>query len=340
MDNPVLVEVTRGNLIESRHRGSIAIVDETGHLVFGIGDVEQGVFPRSAIKVLQALPLVESGAADALDYDEAELALACASHNGEEVHAKTARMMLRKAGLSEDSLLCGEQWPTLMHDIIQLIENKEKPCPLHNNCSGKHAGFLGLARVMGISTENYVDYDHPVQKEIRNVLEAMTGEILGSEHCGTDGCSIPTYAIALNKTARAFACFGTGEGLDPVRANAAETLFEACVNEPYMVAGKQRFCTDIMHAFKGRAFVKHGAEGVFCASIPELGFGVTLKCDDGTIRASEVMMASVLDSLLDTNDEETAGLSPWLTQPLESRRGKQVGEVRPVKDFSQLLKNL
>ncbi|MTI18915.1 asparaginase [Rhodobacteraceae bacterium RKSG542] len=338
MDNPVLVEVTRGNRVESRHRGSVAIVDDEGKLVFGIGDVKQGVFARSAVKALQALPLVESGAADALDLDEAEIALACASHNGEAVHAGTAGMMLRKAGLSVEDLMCGTHWPRYIEDSAKLIEAGEGPCPLHNNCSGKHAGFLGLAKVVGVPTANYTDYDHPVQKEIRNVFECMAGEIVGADTCGTDGCSIPTYAMGLENTAKAFARFGTGTGLDEERAKAAERIYEACVNEPYMVAGRERFCTDIMDIFRGRVFVKTGAEGVFCASIPELGYGVALKCDDGAPRAAENMMASVLNALLERNDEEEQVLSTWLNKPLKNWNSIHVGDVRVVSDFAKLLK--
>ncbi|MDD7909203.1 asparaginase [Pseudovibrio exalbescens] len=338
MDNPVLVEVTRGGLVESRHRGSLAVVDASGKLVFGVGDVAQAVFPRSAIKALQALPLVESGAAEALDYDDAELALACASHNGEHVHANTARVMLMKAGLTEDALLCGPQWPKHMEDAARLILEDEEPCALHNNCSGKHAGFLALARTLMLSTENYIDYDHPVQQEIRAVLENLTGQIIGADVCGTDGCSIPTYALNLDKTAMAFAKFATGEGMDPVRAKAAETLYEACVNEPYMVAGKNRFCTDVMDAFQGRVFVKTGAEGVFCAALPELGYGVSLKCDDGATRGAEVIMASVIESLLDTSKAEEKALEPYLRQPLKNRRDIHVGDVRPVEDFKAVLR--
>ncbi len=340
MDNPVLVEVIRGNTVESRHRGSIAIVDADGKLAFSAGDVEQGVFARSAIKALQAIPLVESGAAEALSFDDAELALACASHNGEETHANSARIMLMKAGLSEDDLMCGPQWPKHMDDCVKLIKTDDSPCQLHNNCSGKHAGFLAMSKTLGMPTENYIDYDHPVQAEIRNVLEQMSGGIIASDNCGTDGCSIPTYAMELQKTALAFARFATGAGLDPVRADAAEMLYEACVNEPYMVAGKNRFCTEIMDIFQGRVFVKVGAEGVFCAALPELGFGVTLKCDDGADRGAEVMMASVIRSLMTLSDDEEKGLRNWEHQQLKNRRDILVGEVRPVEGFKQLLKTL
>lgn len=338
MNNPVLVEVTRGPLVESCHRGSLAIVDAEGKLVLSIGDTEARVFPRSAIKALQAIPLVESGAADALGFEDAELALACSSHNGEAAHVNSARVMLMKAGLDEAALECGPQWPKRLPDVAELVRADETPCALHNNCSGKHAGFLGLARVMGVETTGYIKPEHPVQREIVNVLQDLTGDTLTSDVCGTDGCSIPTYASPLAGFARAFARFGTGEGLEPLRAEAAARLYEANVAEPFMVAGTDRFCTDVMTALNGRAMMKTGAEGVFCGAIPELGFGIALKCDDGATRASEVMMATVLEALLDLNEDEAKALDRWVNPVLKNRREFEVGEVRPTRDFISLLK--
>jgi len=338
MTNPVLVDVTRGQLTESLHRGSLAVVDTDGKLVCGIGGLEARVFPRSAIKALQAIPLVESGAAEALDLSDAELSLACASHNGEEVHANSARVMLLKAGLTEDDLECGPQWPSRMEDAAKLILADETPCGLHNNCSGKHAGFLGLARVMGVPTKGYVEASHPVQREIRNVMEQMTGDIVSEDVCGTDGCSIPTYATPLANFARAFATFGTGAGLEPLRQEAVQQIYDACINEPYMVAGADRFCTKVMEGFRGRVFVKTGAEGVFCASVPELGYGIALKCDDGATRAAEVMMATVLEVMLELNEAEAKLLDSLVNPPVLTRRGVEAGHIRPREEFLQLLK--
>ncbi|MEP1571811.1 asparaginase [Roseibium album] len=338
MDNPALVDVTRGNLAESLHRGSVAVVDTGGNLVFGIGDVDARVYPRSAIKALQALPLVESGAAEALDLTDAELSLACASHNGEEIHANAARVMLLKAGLNEDDLECGPQWPQRMEDAAKLILADEVPCGLHNNCSGKHAGFLGLAKTMGVDTRGYIEPDHPVQREVRLAMEQMTGDTLTEDVCGTDGCSIPTYASPLRSFARAFASFGTGEGLEPLRADAARQIYDACINEPYMVAGADRFCTRVMETFRGRVFVKTGAEGVFCAAIPELGFGVSLKCDDGATRAAEVMMATVLEIALELNEDEAVLMDNLVNPPVLTRRGVQAGHIRPGEEFLSALK--
>ena len=340
MENPVLVEVLRGDSVESRHRGALAVVDAAGHVVAALGDHQRPVFPRSAVKALQALPLVESGAAEALDFNDAELALACSSHNGEEVHVNAARVMLMKAGLDEDALECGSQWPRRMEDVAVLHRMDATPCPLHNNCSGKHAGFLGLARTLGVPTRGYVEPDHPVQLEARAAIERMAGIDLSAMPSGTDGCSIPTYAMPLAPLARAFACFGTGEGLEHLRAQAAERLYNACVDHPFMVAGTGRFCTEVMGALSGRVFVKTGAEGVFVAAIPELGFGIALKCDDGATRAAETMMAAVIDALLELDEDEAKALRPWLAPPLANWNGRSVGKIHAVAEAFAPLRSI
>jgi L-asparaginase II len=328
MENPVLVEVTRGPAVESAHRGAVAVVDGAGRAVLAIGDTRERVYPRSAVKLLQALPLVESGAADEFGFSEAELALACASHNGEPRHVETARAMLRKAGLSPEALECGDQEPALAVDRARLIRESEPPSALHNNCSGKHAGMLAFAQRLGVERAGYVAADHPVQRGVRAVLEEMTGEPLDAAPCGIDGCSIPTYAVKLEALARAFAGVASGDGLTRERAHAARRLMNACFAHPEMVAGEGRFCTVVMKALAPRVWVKTGAEGVFCAAFPEQGLGVALKIDDGATRASEVAMAAVIARLLDLSDEERSALLPYRPGILRNRRGIDVGEVR------------
>ncbi len=338
MSNPILVEVTRGTLVESAHRGAIAVVDAKGQVRATIGDVGRRVFPRSAVKALQALPLVESGAADHYGFGNAELALACSSHNGEPRHVATAAAMLAKAGRGEADLECGCQVPGLRGAAEALVRAGLEPNQLHNNCSGKHAGFICLACHRGLDPKGYVLPDHPAMREITATLAEMTGESLGAEVRGTDGCSIPTYAIPIDRLALAFARFITGEGLSPARAAAARSLAAACMAEPYMVAGTERFCTEVMTALPGRVFVKTGAEGVFCGAIPELGLGIALKCDDGGTRAAETTMAAVIDALLPMSEAERAWLGQRLSPPVLSRRGVTVGAVRPVAGLVESLR--
>ncbi|MFM9857931.1 asparaginase [Pseudoxanthobacter sp. M-2] len=323
-----VVEVTRGPVVESRHRGILAVVDADGAAVVAMGDVERPVFARSAVKLMQALPLIESGAADALGLTVSELSIAGASHNGEPAHVDTARAMLTKAGLSPDALECGTQWPDRMDDMATLIRANARPTALHNNCSGKHAGFLCLACTMGVDPAGYVEPDHPVQREITAALSAMTETPLDASVRGIDGCSIPTYAIPLSRVARGFARMGTGTGLAPARATAAWRLRQAAAAEPFMVAGTGRFCTEVMGRFGERAYVKTGAEGVFCAILPERGLGVALKVDDGGTRASEALMAAVLQRFVAKDDEERTFLDTWAKRAIRTRREKQAGEVR------------
>ena len=338
MSNPILIEVTRGPLTESCHRGAIAVVDASGKVRAAIGDTGKRIFPRSAVKALQALPLVESGAADRYGFGNAELALACSSHNGEPRHVETAAAMLAKAGRSETDLECGVQIPSSSAAAEGLVRAGLAPGQLHNNCSGKHSGFICLACHRGLDPRGYVSPDHPAQREITATLEEMTGVRLGPEVRGIDGCSIPTHAIPIGRLAHAFARFVTGEGLSPKRAEAARRLREACMAEPFMVAGTDRFCTDVMAALPGRVFVKTGAEGVFCAALPELGLGVALKCDDGATRASETMMAAVIEAFVPMSEAERERLGARLSPPLLSRRGARVGAVRPVAGLVESLR--
>jgi L-asparaginase II len=324
MADPVLVEVTRGPVVESRHRGAIVVVDAGGRRRAAVGDVEQAVFPRSAVKALQALPLVESGAADRFGFGNAELALACSSHNGEPRHVATAAAMLRQAGRSGADLECGPQVPAAEAAARDLIRSGQEPTALHNNCSGKHAGFICVCVERGFAVKGYVEPDHPVQREITATLAEMTGARLDASIRGVDGCSIPTYAIPLDRLALAFARFITGEGLSRDRAAASRRLARACMEEPWMVAGTGRFCTAAMTALPGSLFVKTGAEGVFCAALPEHGLGIAIKCDDGASRASEAVMATVIAAMLEVTNEE------FQPRPVLNRRGEKVGEIMPV----------
>jgi len=335
--NPVLVEATRGGIVESAHRGALAVVDAGGAVVCTIGDTARPVFARSAVKVLQALPLVTSGAADAFALTDEELALACASHNGQARHVATAAGVLAKAGLDERALECGVQWPA--HEVAQR-EWAASGGPLgalHNNCSGKHAGFLCvgclMARAQGRDAREfvrgYVRADHPVMREVSAALQAATGCDLTRAPAGTDGCSIPTYGIALNALALAFARVATGVGLGPERARAAARLRAAVAKAPFFVAGSGRFDTNVMQRLGERVFCKVGAEGVFCAALPEQGLGVAIKIDDGnTARAAEVVMAATIEALVRLSDDERTFMRGLSDVTLKNWNGIETGALR------------
>jgi L-asparaginase II len=338
--NPVLVNVLRGGTVESFHRGALAIVDADGALHTALGDIDRPVFPRSAVKALQALPLVASGAAERFRLGDESLALACASHSGEPVHAQTAAATLAAAGLDESALECGTHWPSNEAASRALARHHHGPGPLHNNCSGKHAGFLCVGCLMALQAgrepaefvRGYVKPDHPVMREISAALAAATGCDLARAPIGTDGCSIPTFGIALRQLARGFARFGTGQGLAPSHSAAARRLREAVARAPFMVGGSGRFDTRVMQHFGERVFCKVGAEGVYCAALPTRGLGVAIKIDDGQgARAAEVAMATVVEALAQRDEVDAALLTGLVRVPLKNWNGFEVGAMQPAE---------
>ena len=326
MNNPVLVEVTRGALVESRHRGAACVVDAAGATVVAIGDTASPIFPRSAVKAMQALVLVESGAADRYRMGDEELALACASHAGEPEHVAGVARMLAAAGLDAGALQCGTHWPTHRPSADALVRAGLTASPLHHNCSGKHAGFLCAACVMGLDPRTYTEQTHGVQREVRAALESLSGARIGDQHIGIDGCSVPTFALPLLALAQAFAAFGSERGLAPKRAAAVRRLRAACAAKPWYVAGTGLFATEVMSHFGAQVFVKGGAEGVYCGALPQQGLGIAVKCEDGAGRAAEVMMAWMLTRFVG----EDAVLVKYAHPPLRNWRGTVVGEMRPA----------
>lgn len=335
--NPTLVDAMRGGIVESHHRGALAIVDADGGVHTALGDTLRPIFPRSAIKVLQALPLVDSGAADRFGLSDEELALACASHGGEPLHAQTATSMLAKAGQDPDVLECGAHWPYEDTALKSLARSGQAPSALHNNCSGKHAGFVCLGCGLAGDADRrgflrgYVQAGHPVMQEVTAAIQAATGYDLGRTAVGTDGCSIPTYAIPLQHLAHAFARVGTGVGLRDGHARAAQRLRQAVARAPFMVAGTGRFDSRVMQLLGERVFCKVGAEGVYCAALPELGLGVAIKMDDGNnARACEVVMAAVILALVRLADTERDTLQRLASPVMKNWNGTEVGRLRPA----------
>jgi L-asparaginase II len=338
MDNPVLVEVTRGAEVESRHRGAVSVVDAEGTAVAAVGDVECRVYPRSAVKALQALPLVEGGFADKYGLTDAEIALACASHAGEPAHVAAAAAMLKKAGQTPSCLECGTHWPLGEDAARTLAAAGGQPSALHNNCSGKHAGFVCLACGLGADPEGYVRPEHPVQRAVGAALEDLTGASHAAETRGIDGCSIPTFAIPLDRLALAFARVGTGTGLRPGHARAAARLRAAVAREPFMAAGSDRFDSKVMAALGERVYCKVGAEAVFCAAFPERGLGVAIKIDDGnTARAAEVAMAAAIEAFVDVDGEEASLLRHLSDVGMRNWNGIEVGALRATDELREAL---
>lgn len=328
MSNPVLVEVTRGGRVESRHRGTAIVVDAAGNKLLALGDSEAPIFPRSAVKAMQAMVLVESGAADSLGFGDKELAMACSSHSGEPAHVALVEAMLARVGKGETTLECGCQWPSRLKVSVALARTGESATQLHNNCSGKHTGFICTACHLGIDPAGYIRYGHEVQDMVRGVMSDLTGDHFGVDNCATDGCSIPTYSVPLASLAHGFAKMATGSGLETVRAKTAERIIGACMAEPYFVAGDGRACTRLMQTAPGRIFAKTGAEGVFCAALPQEGLAIALKCDDGGSRAADAIVAGLLARFIDAGDDVTDALWLQANRPVKNWNGLETGTIR------------
>lgn len=326
--NPILVEQTRGDTVENRHRGAFVIADAEGNVIAAGGDISRPVFPRSAIKSMQALAMVTSGAIDRYELSDEQLALACASHHGEEVHVTKVTGFLGHLGLSGQNLECGAHPPTNGKAREALRAAGLQPTALHNNCSGKHSGMLSVARALGVDTAGYVERDHPVQVAVRAAIETVVGAPLSVDLCGRDGCSIPTWAAPLSNFAQGFARMATGRGLPPDLGNAARRIFDAATANPLLVAGTGHFDTLIMEAFGGRVMQKGGAEGVQCGAIRDKGWGYALKCDDGNMQASVVMVANLLLRHASPDEEQAAVLGQFARQLVKNVRGFEVGEMR------------
>jgi L-asparaginase II len=322
-----MVEIWRGEMAESLHHGHAVVCDASGAVVEAWGDPATVIYPRSSCKMIQALPLVESGAAEGLGSEQ--LALACASHSGAAIHTGRVARWLADLSLAEDALRCGPQMPEDAEARETLLCGHVAPGQVHNNCSGKHAGFLTLSRHMGAGPE-YVDPDHPVQRAVRAAFEEVTGE--ASPRFAIDGCSAPNFATSLHGLARAMARFAAAEATDG-RGRAMIRLREAMVRHPELVAGEERACTTLMRAMGGRAAVKTGAEGVFVAIIPDLRLGVALKIVDGTTRASECAIAAIL-ARLGLLDRSGAAARRYLDAPILNRRGIATGAIRAADAFA------
>lgn len=328
---PLLVEVTRGTTVESRHVGAAVAVDAAGKVVWSVGDPALAMFPRSAIKPIQsALVMAESGAMEALSISRKELALACASHNGEPIHTGPVTAWLARMGLSPANLECGEQDPGTAEALHDLYRSGGHAGPEHNNCSGKHTGFLAVCRHMGVDPKGYLAPDHPAQAAVCRTMAEMCGVDLGTADIGTDGCGVPTIAMPLHALALGMARLADPARLGDRRADACRAIVAAMSEHPLMVAGTGRACTALLEAGRGRFVVKGGAEGVYAGAWPEKGLGIALKIADGAGRAAEIAMARVLHRLGALDDDGWQALGPWRRKPLRNWAGTQVGEVRPA----------
>ncbi len=321
-----MAELWRGGLLESVHMGHAVICDAAGDIVESWGNPAEIIFPRSSCKMVQALPLMESGAFDAAGLTEAHAAFACASHYGSALHVQMAQTWLEGLGMTDADLRCGSHEPNDRVERHRLIKTDSSPCQYHNNCSGKHSGMLTMNRHIGGGPE-YTEVDHPLQVQIKQAFEEVTGEV--SAGWGIDGCSAPNFACSLHGLARAMGRFAGATGTGDGRDRAMHRLTRAMAAYPELVAGDTSCDTELMRAMDGRVTLKGGAEAVHVAILPELRLGVALKITDGGYRASDSAIAAILVRLgvLDAGHKYTM---KRLNQTLKNWRGLEVGVLKSL----------
>ena len=324
---PMVIEVTRGDLTESRHQVLAVMTRADGTVIRSWGDASSLIYARSALKPLQACAVV-SRSEGQFEFTEQELALACASHNGEEVHVAVVLGWLARLGLGPEHLECGAHEPIDPQEARALIESREKPGSQHNNCSGKHCGLLTLALALRASPQSYTSYDHPVQVELRRSLSRLLGYSLDEAPWASDGCSIPTYAMPLSVLARAFGQLMTPSNGSTEWPECSHRIVAAITRHPYLVAGRNRFDTAVMSALPGRVIVKGGAEGVCAAGVADTGIGIALKVIDGGRRAADVAMSALLNYAGALDTACLAEIKDFAIAPVRNVVGRLVGVVR------------
>lgn len=329
---PRLSVVTRSGRVESRHYGSVVIV-EHGQVRLALGDAEQGVYARSAVKPLQALPLLELGVAAGLGMTLAELALVSASHNGTPAHTALAEQILARGGFSPDDLLCGPHSPMDPVAGRALTAAGLKPQKIHNNCSGKHGGFLLLAQALGVDKAGYLDPDGAPQLLVRKTVAEMAELDVDAVEVGVDGCGAPTMHLPLIALARGFANLTNPRGQSAVRTQACETLLTAISAHPEVLAGEGRICTALIRELPGAIYTKNGAEGVYAFGLPGRGIGGAIKIEDGQQRGYFPVVIEILRALGLFPDGIPASLRAFQQVPVRNTLKAPVGEVRCELDL-------
>ena len=332
METVKIAEVTRGSLVESIHRGAVAVVDTKGKLLASAGNPGYLTYFRSAAKPIQAIPVVESGASRHFGLELQEIALMTGSHSGEIAHTATALAILQKIGLGAEYLQCGAHEPLHKASRNNLLAKGLEPSALHNTCSGKHAGMLTLARYRGLSLEDYYRPEHPVQQEMLQTVAEMAGLALEQIPVGIDGCGVPVFGLSLEKMAYAYARISAPEGNDltETRKEACLLIKKAMTTHPFMVGGTDCFDTELLRASEGRLIAKFGAEAVYCVGVAEKGWGIAIKVEDGNLRALPSVILAVLEQLGLLTVEEKEKISGYRQSRMTNHRGDIIGEIRAV----------
>ncbi|MCW8900935.1 MAG: asparaginase [Gammaproteobacteria bacterium] len=335
MVNELLVEVTRNGTVESRHFGVAVVCDFKGQVVKSWGDIDQLVFPRSALKPMLAIHLVESGASEHFSLSDAELSLACSSHQGEPMHQELVESWLERLGLTEDDLACGAVLPEHTESAHKLLASGQHGCRVHHNCSGKHTGFLTTALHLGMSLHQYHHVEHPLQQLSLDILSDLAAVDLKQYPMGIDGCGLPAPTMPLRQLGHAMARFAKPVDLSDSRAQAIYRLHKAITNEPLFIAGHGSVVSELNEITKGFVLAKTGAEGVITAALPKRGLGIAVKIADGGERARAVALLAILNHLGVLTDQEKRQLHNHSAPTLINSRGINVGEICPARSWLQ-----
>jgi L-asparaginase II len=333
MSYELLVEVTRNGAVESRHFGAAVVCDYKGTVVESWGDIEGLVFPRSALKPMLAIHLVESGASTHYTLSDAELSLACSSHQGEKMHQTLVNSWLSRLGLTEEHLACGAVLPEHTESAHQVLASGQHGCRIHHNCSGKHTGFLTTALHLDFTLDNYHRVDHPLQQLSLEILSDLANIDIKQYPMGIDGCGLPAPTMPLIQLAHATARFARPVDLSDERAQAIYRLHKAITNEPLYIAGHGSVVSELNEVTKGAILAKTGAEGIVTAALPEQGLGIAVKIADGSSRARSVALLAILDYLDALSEEEKHQLKAHIVPTIVNSRGVTVGEIRPAASW-------
>jgi L-asparaginase II len=335
--NPILVERYRGEVLESFHTGVVCIVDKNGEIIFSLGDINQVCFPRSALKFFQVIPLLESGAVKEFNFNLEEIALMCGSHNGETRHLKVVDSILRKIGLSQKNLKCGAQYPTLTVDKNEMIKSGLQPRDIHNNCSGKHAGFLAMCVYAGYSIEDYLENTHPLHQEIKRITAEMHEYPESKLVTAIDGCSAPIFALPVFNQAIGYKNLVNPESFSEKRQLACKIIIEAVSTYPYMIAGKGRYCTELLEQFGDRLIGKTGADGVYSLGFRKELWGGSIKIDDGLMGPQYAVAQEIISRLDIGSPDKLKSLEHYINEPVFNWAKHKTGHISVNKSAFKLL---
>lgn len=328
----IMVRVYRGDMVESIHRGHVAVVNSQGHLLASLGNPNTYIYARSAAKPLQTIPVIEAGAPAKYGFREDEIAVMCASHNGEEEHTRTVHSILEKIGRTTTDLTCGIHEPYHKATAQEMKAHNIQPTPLHNNCSGKHSGMLALACARDYRSEDYSSVEHPVQKEMLRSVAEMSQTPIDEVRLGVDGCGVPVFGLPLDRLARAFARLGDPADLSPRRREACQLIIRSLRAHPQMIAGHDRFDTQLIEATSGQIIGKMGAEAVFALTVPERSLGIAMKIEDGSLRGLYPAILEVLRQLELVTSEQLEALHSFYRPDVRNHSKNIVGRIE--SDFT------